>query len=60
MSQMLSERTATLYESATVSLESAHQNTNIYNGFQMFAQEILESMLPFPQTVKRTTDGNIQ
>lgn len=40
--QVLSERTAPQYESATVSLGSTSHNTNIYKGFQMFAQETLE------------------
>ena len=40
--QVLSEGTATPYQSATVSLEGARPNTSIYNGFQMFVQETLE------------------
>lgn len=41
MAPVLSEGTATQYQSATVSLEAKRQNTNIYNGFQMFVQETL-------------------
>lgn len=40
--QVLSEKTATQYESVAVSLESTSQNTNIYNGFQMFTQETVK------------------
>lgn len=40
--QVLSEKTATQYETVAVSLESTSQNTNIYNGFQMFTQETVK------------------
>lgn len=40
--QVLSEKTATQYETVAVSLESTSQTTNIYNGFQMFTQETVK------------------